>query len=53
MEVAITFKHLRCFVNNLILPLILGFYIILNKINPILDILIMKIAKKIFIIQLT
>ncbi|KRX28853.1 hypothetical protein T09_562, partial [Trichinella sp. T9] len=30
MELAITFKHLRCFVNNLVLPLILGFYIILK-----------------------
>jgi hypothetical protein len=30
MKLAITVKHLRCFVNNLRLPMLLGFFIILK-----------------------
>ena len=30
MELAITVKHMRCFVDNLILPILLGFLIILK-----------------------
>jgi hypothetical protein len=30
MELAITVKHLRCFVKNLMLPVLLGFFVILK-----------------------
>jgi hypothetical protein len=30
LELAITVMHLRCFINNLMLPMLLGFFIILK-----------------------
>jgi hypothetical protein len=31
LELAITVKHLRCFVNNLMLPMLLGFFFFYNS----------------------